>query len=252
MHTRSCRTHRPSMLLAALAALALQACASVPPESVELSVVIGERITDMQVAHEALVQEYFRISRERVEDFLDNRWMPHFLGDFVRRAGLMDSLATPSPLSEDDLERFREEMARAFQISPEKLDDAVLAVRRALGDAERGEMVLEFAEAAMVEIRAQRAQLLDPIDAQESKVLMELRAAYTELRAAQNVVTNHLRSIRDVQVEQDAVLQRLDLLRARDKAIESAVAVNDQIVSLLNQSGDAEETVNKILRVVQD
>ncbi len=252
MCTYSCRAHRAAVSLAALAIAGLPGCASVSPESVELSVVVGERITDMQVVHEALVQEYFRLSRERVEDFLNNRWMPQFLENFVRDASIMDLLEAPSPLPEEDLDRFREELARSFQLPPERVEAAVLAVRRALGDAERGELVLEFADAAMVEIRAQRAQLLDPIDAQEEKVLRELRAAYTELRAAQNAVTDHLRSVQDVQVEQDAVLQRLDLLRVRDKAIESAVAVNDRIVSLLSQGGDPQETVNKILEVVQD
>jgi hypothetical protein len=42
----------------------------VPKEAVELSHVASRRVADTQAAHEALVQSYFQLSRERVEDLL--------------------------------------------------------------------------------------------------------------------------------------------------------------------------------------
>lgn len=82
-------------------------------------------------------------------------------------------------------------------------------------------------------------------------MLKELRAAYTELRAMQDIITNHLRSVQEVQVAQEAILQRLQLLEARDKVIHSAVDFNDRIVGLLGAGGDAQETVEAIREAVR-
>jgi hypothetical protein len=56
--------------LACLTLGSVAACASVPKEAVELSHVASRRVADTQAAHEALVQSYFQLSRERVEDLL--------------------------------------------------------------------------------------------------------------------------------------------------------------------------------------
>ena len=61
----------------------LAACASVPPEAVELSQVAGRRVADAQASHEALAAAYFDLSRQRIEDFIDQRWTPRFLANFV-------------------------------------------------------------------------------------------------------------------------------------------------------------------------
>jgi hypothetical protein len=226
------------------------ACASVPKESVELSMVVGERITDMQVAHEAIVQEYFHLSRMRVEDFLRDRWVPQFLENFVRDAQIITLLDEPGALTDQDLARIREELDRTLRLSEADQDRVVAAVHRAIGDAERGALMIEFAQAAVAAIETQRAQLIGPINAQERSVLNDLRASYSELRATQDAITNFLRSVKDVTVEQDAILQRLGLLEARDHAIESAIDLNDQIVEILGHSTDAEATVNQILELV--
>lgn len=230
----------------------IQACAvaSVPAESVELSVAVGEGITDLQNSHEAFVQDYFRLSRQRVEDFLHYRWVPEFLETMVRDADLMRLLNTPEPLEPDDLQRIREEVGQALRFRPGDVDEVVAAVQRALGDADRGKLILEFADAAANAIARQRAELIDPINAQEAHALKELRAAYTELRAMQEVITTHLQSVHEVQVQQEMILARLGALTARDQAVNAAVNLNDQIVSLLSQSGSAEQTVNRILELV--
>jgi len=242
---RALRVIAPALLAAT------QACAvaSVPAESVELSVAVGEGITDLQTSHEAFVQDYFRLTRQRVEDFLHYRWIPEFLETMVRDADLMRLLNTMEPLPQDDVARIREEVAERIRFRTDDVDDIVDAVQQALGDADRGQLILDFANAAANAIARQRAELIDPINAQEARALKELRAAYTELRAMQEVITTHLQSVHDVQVQQEMILARLNALTVRDQAVSAAVDLNDQIVSLLSRSGSAEETVNKILEV---
>jgi len=176
----------------------------------------------MQASHEAMVRAYFQMSRDRVEDFLQNRWIPEFLGTFVQDANLMDLLTVRETVTDEE------------------------STRDGLSDAERGEIVLEFAEAAVEEIERRRKELTLPIDGLENDLLRGLRGNYAQLIQMQNGVTAFLASAVDVTVEQDAVLQRLGLLEARDSIIERALSTNDMIVELTEGAGKAEDIIDQL------
>lgn len=233
----------------AAALLLTTSCASVPKEAVELSTLVGEQITSVQASHEAFVSEYFRVSRERLEDFLQHRWVPEFMTTFVRDADLMALLEAPEPFDETELARLEQELAGLGLVQPGE-GEVLAAVKRALGDEERGEILREFAQAAVAEIEAQRRELLDPLNALELETLETLRETYADLHAAQASVTAYLHSVREVAVERDRILEELDLLEARDRAVASAVRVNDSIQDLLAQSGEAEDTILEIRRLL--
>lgn len=224
----------------------LAACASVPPEAVELSQVAGRRVADAQASHEALAAAYFDLSRQRIEDFIDQRWTPRFLATFVADANLMDDLAAPVALTDSQQARLVAELTRQASLRGDTLDRAVRAVNSALGDTERGQMILEFAEAALTEIRRQRSALLAPINAQEREVTAALRANYAEMMEIQSAITAYLRSVSEVKAEEDAVLRRLDLLRARDAIVRDAIALNESVVQVTNDVEDAEEALRRI------
>lgn len=221
-------------------------CASAPREAVELSHVAARRIADTQAAHEALASAYFSLTRQRIEAFVIDRWTPSFLATFVSDAKLMDELQNPVVLSEAQRERLTEELARQASLSGQTLDQAIRAVNSAFGDSERGQIVLEFSEAALEQIAAQRRELLAPIEAQEREVLQSLRANYAEMNQIQSVITAYLQSIEDVRAEEDAVLSRLNLLRARDTLVNRAISLNNSVLRLTDQAGDAEATLQQI------
>lgn len=223
------------------------ACASTPREAVELSNVVGARIATLQAGHEALLTEYFRLSRDRIEDFLMQRWIPRFLENFVVDADLLGELTSVEPLGEDRVARLVEELQRAG-VTGDAATAAVAAVQSAFGDSERGQIVLEFAEAATTEIETQRRSLFAPLERTERAAMKELRTAYAELIAAQNSVTAHLTSIHEVQVQQDAILSRLGLLEARDQALDQAISINESIVGII----DSGEEVTEILKQLEE
>ena len=219
-------------------------CAKVPEEAVSLSIVVGNRIAVVQTSHEKFVRKYFDLARMRVEDFLVNRWIPEFLETFVQDAKLMKKLENPKPFEQAEIDQLREELQRVVQAR--KLNQAVSAVESALGDSERGKITLEFAEAALEEIQAQRTELIQPLNQLETTAVAEIRGAYAELIQMQSSVTAFVKSVRKVNVEQDAILQRLGLLKARDQAVDRVISLNDRIVSLTQQAGTAKEIIAKI------
>lgn len=228
-----------------LAGLASVGCAKVPPQAVILSQVVGERLADLQASHESFVSMYFGLTRERIEDFLVQKWVPTFLGEFAQEAQLMEKLETIQVFTEDEQKLLKAELQSAG-IS-ENLHGRVLqALNDALGDPERGHVILDFSEEALREIEDKRRSLLDPVSELERKTLEELRKVYAQLRGAQSTVTAHLRSIRRVQAEQDKVFERLGLLRQRDELIEKAIETNQTIMGILDKGKKAKETLKDL------
>ena len=245
---KSMRRRRISLLLALavlIAQLSGTGCAKVPPQAVVLSSTVGERIADMQASHEAFVSAYFRVSRERMEDFLTERWIPVFLGNYVREAGLMDKLETAEPFNEEDRERLVAELERAG-IEGEDQRRVMQALGRALGDPQRGALMLQFSQAAIGEIERKRKSLIDPLNELERRSLDELRKSYAQLREAQSTVTGHLSSVQKVTEAQDQTLERLGLLRQRDLIIDTAIQTNEGIMGILDAGKDAATTLKEL------
>ena len=60
----------------------LAGCASIPSEAPELSAQLGTRISSLEAAHVRLLQEFFRDKRLRVDDFVQEVWVPIFAQEF--------------------------------------------------------------------------------------------------------------------------------------------------------------------------
>lgn len=220
-------------------------CAKVPPQAVILSRTVGERLPDIQASHEAFVSAYFEVSRQRVQDFLDQRWIPIFLENFVADSQLMEKLENVKHFNDQENGRLQSKLQGAG-ISGEEQAKIIAAVNDAFGDPDRGKLVLLFSASALREIEVKRKALLDPIDAQERATLNELRQNYAQIQQAQATVTAHLSSIQKVTNEQDQVLARLGLLKSRDEIVDKALAANQQIMSILNSGKDAETIVKQL------
>jgi len=224
--------------------LYLSGCVSVPQESVQLSYAVGERIKDMQLSHESFVTQYFTLTKERLNDYIDNKFTPLFLEKFVRNAGLMQQLNSASPFSDEDLKRIGAELDRTVNSSQQ--DAIIQAMAQALGDKERGAITLEFAQAALNYIERERKAVLQPLDVREAEALRALRGSYTELISMQTAVTAHLQSIHSIKLEQDKLLERLNLLKKRDAALERAVSLNENLLTLISRSESVESTLERI------
>jgi len=237
---------RPAQLVLVLALTT--GCASVPHEAVELSMAVEQRIAATQASHERFVAAYFGESRARIEDFIRYRWTPVFLETLVRDSQIGSLLTNPEPFDEADLARLRAEFGTSGIADPAA---AVLATERALGDTERGAVILEFAEAAWVEIDAQRASMIAPLQTLEAEALDELRANYAELSAMSATVTGHLQSVQEVHEIQDDVLRRIGLQEERDRVLDRAADVNRSIGQVLRSAGKAEDVIEKIKEILE-
>lgn len=249
MERKKCVIKSGAALLLMLAVLGSSSCVKVPAQAVVLSRTVGERLPDLQASHEAFVSAYFQLSRERVEDFLAQRWIPTFLGNFVQDADLMDKLENVRPLTDEQNTLLQKRLQDAG-ISASEQSKIIRVVNSAMGDPDRAKLVLLFSEAALEEIELKRKSLLDPINDLEATTLDELRKVYGQVQQAQGTVTAHLSSIRKVTEEQDQVLERLGLLKGRDAAIENAVSTNQRIMDVLDKGEAPESTMKQLENLI--
>lgn len=236
------------VLILLLVSPTLSGCARISPQAVVLSEVATERTGALHQSHEAFVRGYFDQTRSRVDDFLVDKWTPSFLEELVNNADnngedFLHLLENVSPFSQDEVDRLAAALKEAgFSDTPA----AVAAFEKALGGGERGAVVLQFAEAAVSEIENKRRKLLDPIDDLEKRTLAELRTAYNQLQQIQSSLTGHLRSLAEVQAEQDHILQRLRLLDKRDRLVDRAIGINEGITGVLAAGHDVADTVTAL------
>jgi len=130
--------------------------------------------------HRNLIQEHFQNLREQAISFLENKWVPHYIEDFIKEGELVESAKGSDP--------------------KKVLEDVQL-----------------WAEVALEEIENKKRELIEPIDKDEKELLKLVDEAFSRLIRANATITAHLNSIRKVKKVQDEALKALELKDLRDK-----------------------------------
>jgi len=241
----------PVLFAAVAASCFTSSCVSVPQDAVVLSNLVGTQIAEHRASHEEFVRLYYARSRDVVEMFLRDRWVPEYLERFVGQSGVMDLLATPDEVFGDDtLERLREEILAVSGIGEVRTPLIIEAVSRVIGDSERGEIMLDFARVALDEIEAQRSELIEPMNQQERVVLDHLAESYAQLQQAQTQVTAYLASAREVTRSQDEILDAMGIRRFRDDALERAVRLSEELAAAAMAGESAAEALEEMKALI--
>jgi DNA repair exonuclease SbcCD ATPase subunit len=127
----------------------------------------------------------------------------------------------------------------------------VEAVSRVFGDAERGQIMLDFAEVALEEIESQRSELIEPLNQQEQEVLAHLAESYDQLQQAQAQLTAYLASARNVRRSQDEILQSMGVLEQRDEALERAVRLSEALSAAARGGRSAAEALERMKAIIE-
>ncbi len=238
-------------VVGAILAVLAASCASVPEEAVTLSNLVGVQIAEHRASHEEFVRRYYASSRAVVEMFLRDRWVPEYLERFVGESGVMDLLTTPDEVfDEAQLARLREEIMAVSGVGEVRTPLIVEAVSRVFGDAERGRIMLDFAQVALEEIESQRSQLMEPLIQQEQEVLDQLGASYDQLQLAQTQLTAYLASVRGVNRSQEEILESMGIREARDAALERAIRLSEDLAAAAREGRSAAEALERMKAII--
>lgn len=183
------------------------ACASVPPETVQLSEAIGRDLTAVEAAHREIATRYFGAMRVEVNRFVDAEYRPFTIRKTV---------------AELDLAR--------------RLQDAL----KPGAELDAVDLMAIFVEEVQADIEQYRSELLGPIAANERVVLASLDTTYIKLRNANNALTAHLLSIRKVHEAQASTLRDLGLGDLRERTLRATVALSDSVAAILSRASVAD------------
>lgn len=184
-------------LWAVITALTLIGCASIPPEAPELSGQLGSRITAIESAHNRLLEQFFAEKRRRVDDFVQEVWVPAFAAEFFGDPQV-DAVWKQVVASNDPKDRLR--------------------------------FVVMVGPRLQSKINEKRLELIKPLEDLERTVKAKLKVDYDQARAINNTLTSFLQSASKVEANRK---RYLEMLAVTDKQIEAFVDETDEAVSNL-------------------
>lgn len=176
----------------------LAGCASVPPETVELSHTIGRDLGEIHRSHRELAQLHFANVKEDVNEFIDDTYRPALIALTAEEASLVPNITTI-------LER-----------DPGRLPTYLGA----------------FLNQVDPLVETKRRELLTPIEDQERELLADINAAHSNVQAANAVISGHLASIRSVHEAQSQALEAVGLSNMRERIATTTADVSDGVARL--------------------
>lgn len=245
--------YRSAIFVCVLPILWVGGCTTAPKETVQLSEIVDRQIAQMQASHEQFVRLYYDRLRRDVDRFMEDVWIPQFLSNVIQGTGA-------------NSRRFREQLDRAYKLANLDWNKAVQVqeqdqdVQAAIRDVVRGlteekqavlgRVLIQFSQAAQVQINAQRQRLLDPLDEQEALVLAELRAGYADIQRGEAAIKGYLASVVKLVKERDVILERLQLLEAQRELVDRSARLSEEAASALRTAEDVERAIDRFMEKI--
>ncbi len=239
---------RPVLVCSGTVFLVLQvACIRAPRATVQLSDIMGEQMSQMQVSHEGFVRLYYNGLRQNVDDFLKDTWIPLFLSKAVENEEFRKELDFSYALSKVDPNNVQISVRETL---PPDVETALRqGIQRAVaqGRAKLGEVLIDFGQAALLQVQLQRSEMMQPIDEQERLVLDEIRGGYADLQRSHAAIKGYLESAVQVQEERDIILEKLGLLGTQKKILSIALGAGDAASQALKKVENKEAAIEDFL-----
>lgn len=198
-----------TILIAILFALSFNSCVSIPKETVELSRVVGKDLVILHNSHRNMTQLYYSKLKNDINQFIDEVYTP-FIIHYVLKKELEKYQNGDSSLYMS--------IHRAGEIGGKAETDEALQV------------MIEFQEAALNQIRSKRNELLQPIVIQETEIIREINQAYENAFYANSTITAYLESVQKVKASQKEALSIVGL-KNMDAAISNKLVKASEVVN---------------------
>lgn len=189
--------------------LLVSGCATVPKETVELSYAMGQDLNAIHSSYDELIHRHFDNLKNQTNDFLDKRWIPTYLGRFIKNGQLVVLAQDPDP-------------QKAF------------------------EGVSAWVEIAIGAIETKRKELITPINNDEQMVLKSVDEAFARMGMANAAITAQLNSIRKVQEVQDNTLKALNVKDLRDEINKQLISASNKAKDAIDKVEKAEKIVKDV------
>ncbi|WP_319590173.1 hypothetical protein [uncultured Draconibacterium sp.] len=226
------------ILIIAILTLLLNACATIPKETVDLSKVLGNDLVVLHNSHRNMVGIYYDKITDDINTFIDDVYAP-FVIHYVLKA---------------ELEKYGN--------GEESLYGTIETAGKTEGKAEADNalnMMTEFIEDANYQINKKRTELVNPIIKQKRELLNSIDQSYENAIYANSTITGYLESIRKVKESQQEAL-RLIGLEGKDEDLDNILLQASDIVNTAIEKGkeidiksdDAFDKINELSNQIKN
>lgn len=200
----------------ALVGLLCAGCASIPPEAPELSAQLGSRISAVESAHRRLLADFFNEKRRRVDEFVQETWVPLFAKNFF-----------------DD-----PKIAAVWQ-----------QVVASSDPNDRLKFITMVGPKLQEKINAKRTELIQPLDQLEQEIALKLQAEYDQMQSINGTLTAFLQSASKVEENRK---RYLEMIGVNDNKVSSVLGQAENAVSELVQATDSIEAKTQQAEAFRD
>lgn len=144
-----------------------------------------------------LLHEFFAEKRRRVDDFIQETWVPVFAGEFF---------------------------------GDPRVNAVWQQVVQSQDPKDRLKFIVMVGPKLQEKINRKRLELIQPLDELEATIMTKLKAEYDQTRAINNTLTSFLQSASKVEENRK---RYLDMIGVTDREVDKFVAETDQAVSEL-------------------
>jgi len=212
------------LFLAAL--IALPGCTTVPKEVVEMSYLVGQDVASLEQSYKALIGEHYKGLRDARERYLQDRWIPAYLEDWIARGRLKEIAQGRTVWSSEK---------RAFVApTPNRASEELL------------NSILAWSEAAVADIEDKRNSLLAPLDKEEKTLLASVEEAFRRIQQGNAAVTAHLNSIRKVQEIEGELMKSLGIKDLREGIMRTLANSSESARKSLVEVQKADKLLDKV------
>ena len=159
----------------------ITSCVSIPKAAPDLSLELGKQVRSLEVNHKLFVQKFFDEKRKRVDEFIEEEWLPLFARNF-----------------------FQDSMVWAVYVEITNLPDG-----------EKQEELLNFilntGPRLQEKLNTKRQEMIQPLDDLQQEIEDQLTLQYNEIQTLNNSLTNFLSSASKVEQNRETYLQALGI-----------------------------------------
>jgi vacuolar-type H+-ATPase subunit H len=192
----------------------ISSCVSIPKETVQLSKALGSDLKVLQTSHRNVVSIYYEKIKDNIDIFIKDVYAP-FVINYVLKKELTSYKGG------------QESIFKSLNAAAQKSNAAT--TEKATKDMQ------DFLSAANRQIEKKKAELLNPIETQETELLLKIDQSYQNAMYANSTITAYLSSVSKLKETQQEALAMIGL-----KGIDSLVTKR-----LLQLSENVKEAIQK-------
>lgn len=198
------------------AGILFNACATVPKESVDLSIELTKMIRSAEKSHLAMLDLYIGERKQRMNEFLDSTWTPDFMTDLISNAHILDSL-------------------KYYNSNEQKMYH-----------------LKEFSTAAATTIFQRRANLMEAIDKIDNMLRERVEQHYNDMLILNQTLTAHLQSSVEINEARMKILESLKIVPTSLLPLDKIGSVIDKMVYFKGEVSGIESFIDETKNILKE